>query len=61
VPVHDIDSALALNTNGSHVDTVIVGGNILMRNRQVLVLDEAALLDESRFAVGRLRKRVGIN
>lgn len=61
VPVHDIDSALALNTNGSHVDTVIVGGNILMRNRQVLVLDEAALLDESRFAVDRLRKRVGIN
>jgi 5-methylthioadenosine/S-adenosylhomocysteine deaminase len=60
-PVLDIDSALALSTHGSHVDTVIVGGKILMRNRQVLVLDEAALLDASRFAVGRLRKRAGIN
>jgi 5-methylthioadenosine/S-adenosylhomocysteine deaminase len=61
VPVHDIDSALALSTHGSHVNTVIVGGKLLMRNRQVLALDEAALLDESRFAVGQLRKRVGLD
>ncbi|MGB3714468.1 MAG: amidohydrolase [Candidatus Promineifilaceae bacterium] len=60
MPVHDIDSALALSTHGSHVDTVIVGGKILMRNREVLVLDEATLLDESRFAVSQLRKRVGL-
>jgi 5-methylthioadenosine/S-adenosylhomocysteine deaminase len=60
MPVHDIDSALALSTNASHVDTVIVGGKLLMRDREVLMLDEAALLDECRHAVGLLRQRAGI-
>ena len=61
MPVHDIDSALALSTHGSDVDTVIVRGQILMHNRRVLVLDEAALLDECRHAVGLLRQRAGLN
>ena len=60
VPVHDIDSALALSTHGSHVETVIVGGDILMRDREILVLDEKALLDECRSAAGLLRTRAGV-
>jgi len=61
MPVHNIDSALALSTHGSDVDTVLVAGQILMRNRQVLMLDEAALLAECRQAVNSLRKRAGLN
>jgi len=59
-PVHDVDSALVLCTHGSDVETVIVGGRVLMREKRVLVVDEAALLDACRAAVQRLRERAGI-
>lgn len=61
MPVHDIDSALALSTNGSHVETVIVGGSILMRDGEVLVLNEEALLDKCRYAADQLNIRAGLN
>lgn len=61
VPVQDIDSALVLGTHGSDVETVIVGGEILLRAGKVTVLDEAALYDECRAAIRSLRKRAGIS
>ena len=61
MPVHNIDSALVLSTHGSDVDTVLVAGQILMRDRRVLMLDEAALLAECRLAIRSLRKRAGLN
>ena len=60
MPVHDVASALALSTHGSDVETVIVGGQILLHNRQVLGLDEAALLADCRRAIAHLRQRAGI-
>ncbi len=60
VPVHDLDSALVLGTHGADVQTVIVGGRLLMHDRRVLVLDEAALLDECRAAAKHLRQTAGI-
>ena len=60
MPVHNIDSALALSTHGSDVYTVLVAGQVLMRNRQVLMVDESALLAESRRAIYSLRKRAGL-
>jgi 5-methylthioadenosine/S-adenosylhomocysteine deaminase len=60
-PVQDIDSALALSCQGSDVDTVIVDGKVLMRQKQILVLDEEALLKECEQAVLALRKRAGLN
>ncbi|MCJ7701068.1 MAG: amidohydrolase family protein, partial [Anaerolineales bacterium] len=41
VPVQDIDSALVLGTHGSDMETVIVGGEILLRAGKVTILDEA--------------------
>lgn len=61
MPVHDIDSALALCTQGSDVETVLVAGEILMRDGQVSMLDEAALLEDCREAVRSLRKRAGVD
>jgi 5-methylthioadenosine/S-adenosylhomocysteine deaminase len=55
MPMHDVDSALALSTHGSDVETVIVGGDLLMRDNRVLALDEPALLAECRQAIKRLR------
>jgi len=60
VPVQDIDSALVLGTHGSDVETVIVGGDVLMRDGKVIALDEAALYDECRDAIKFLRKRTGL-
>jgi 5-methylthioadenosine/S-adenosylhomocysteine deaminase len=61
VPVQDIDSALVLGIHGSDVQTVMVGGDILMRNGQVTVVDEMALYDECRIAIRSLRKRANID
>jgi 5-methylthioadenosine/S-adenosylhomocysteine deaminase len=60
VPVQDVDSALVLGTHGSDVRTVIVGGEILMRDGRVTILDEPALYQECRSAIKSLRKRAGI-
>jgi len=61
MPVHNVESALTLSTHGTDVDTVIVGGQILMLNRQVKSVDETALLDQCRLAVKNLRHRARIN
>jgi 5-methylthioadenosine/S-adenosylhomocysteine deaminase len=60
MPVHRVPSALVYNANGGDVDTVIVDGRVLMRNKQVLFVDEAALLAECRAANRRLFERGGI-
>lgn len=60
VPLHDIDSALTLSCHGSDVDTVIVAGKVLMREKRVLVIDEDTLLQECQQAVISLRKRAGL-
>jgi 5-methylthioadenosine/S-adenosylhomocysteine deaminase len=45
-PVHNPVSALVYNLHGSDVDTVIIDGKIVMRNRKITVIDEDALLEE---------------
>ena len=42
------------------VDTVIVDGKILMRHKEILFVDEDALLDEARQACEKLFKRAGV-
>ncbi|MBC8504604.1 MAG: amidohydrolase [Anaerolineales bacterium] len=61
VPVQDINSALVLGTHGSDVQTVIVGGEILMKNGNIAIVDEKALYDECRDAIQSLRKRAEIS
>jgi 5-methylthioadenosine/S-adenosylhomocysteine deaminase len=60
IPVQDVDSALVLGTHGSDVQTVIVGGKIMMRDGRITILDEAALYQECRSAIKSLRSRAGI-
>lgn len=60
MPVHRVASALVYNLNSGSVDTVIVDGKVLMRNKQVLVVDEKALLAQARAVCKRLFKRAGI-
>lgn len=59
-PVQDLPSALILGIQGGDVETVIVQGELLMKEKKVLVIDEPALLEDCRAAVGQLKKRAGI-
>jgi 5-methylthioadenosine/S-adenosylhomocysteine deaminase len=60
MPVHRAASALVYNAKGSDVDTVIVDGRLLMKDKQVQFLDEEALLAECRAANKRLFERGGV-
>jgi hypothetical protein len=40
------------------VDTTIVGGKVLMRNRELLTLDEAEIMAKARELAGKLWRRV---
>ncbi|WP_246281380.1 amidohydrolase [Saccharibacillus qingshengii] len=53
-PVHDFYSLLAYAANGSDVETVIVDGRFLMRDRQLLTIDEEATLREAAAAARRI-------
>jgi len=59
-PVHRVPSALVYNSGAGEVDTVIVDGQLLLRNRQLLCVDEKALLAEARAACTRLFERAGV-
>jgi 5-methylthioadenosine/S-adenosylhomocysteine deaminase len=60
MPVHRVTSALVYNLSARDVDTVIVDGKILMQSKQILVLDEHALLNRARKTCRQLFLRAGI-
>jgi 5-methylthioadenosine/S-adenosylhomocysteine deaminase len=60
-PVQDFDSALALCAKGDDVDTVMVAGEILMRDKKIVSIDEEVLIKECNQAVRSLRKRAGVD
>jgi 5-methylthioadenosine/S-adenosylhomocysteine deaminase len=51
-------SHLVYTTRGDDVRTTIVNGRVLMRDRHVLTLDEAAVLAEARGFAGKVRAAV---
>lgn len=48
IPLHDLKKQLVYNESGASVETSIVNGKIVMRDRRILTVDEAALLEEAR-------------
>jgi 5-methylthioadenosine/S-adenosylhomocysteine deaminase len=45
-PIHNVESLLAYSVNGADVDTTIVNGKVLMKDRQLLTIDEGELLSQ---------------
>jgi 5-methylthioadenosine/S-adenosylhomocysteine deaminase len=43
-PLHNVESILAYSVNGADVDTSIVNGKVLMKERQLLTINEEELL-----------------
>lgn len=59
-PVHDPVSALVYAAVGTEVATVVVDGQVLMRDGRLTELDEVAILDRSRRAAADLARRAGL-
>ena len=57
-PLFDPVSQLVYTSRGDDVETTIVNGKVLMRDRKMLTLDEARILAEARTAADLVRKAV---
>ncbi|MFQ5610713.1 MAG: amidohydrolase [Anaerolineae bacterium] len=57
-PLHSISANLVYATRASDVQTVIVNGELIMRDRQLLTLDKAEIIEQVRRAMDRLARRV---
>jgi 5-methylthioadenosine/S-adenosylhomocysteine deaminase len=60
MPVHRVASALVYNASNRDVDTVIVGGKILMQRKEILFTDEKAVLANARKVCKGLFERAGV-
>lgn len=57
-PLHRPTASLVYNTRASDVQTVIVNGEIIMRDRQLLTLDKAEIIRQVNRGMERLAQRV---
>ncbi len=48
VPMYDVYAQIAYSLKGSDVETVIIGGRVVMRDRKLLTIDEPAVLEKAR-------------
>jgi 5-methylthioadenosine/S-adenosylhomocysteine deaminase len=48
VPVYDVYSQLVYATEATDVDTVIINGKVVMRNRRILTLDQTAIIAKAK-------------
>lgn len=56
-PLHSVTASLVYNTEMNDVQTVIVNGEIIMRDRQLLTIDANQVVSEARAAMHRLSQR----
>jgi 5-methylthioadenosine/S-adenosylhomocysteine deaminase len=57
-PLHSLTASLVYNIRASDVQTVIVNGQFIMRNRQLLTLDKAEIIRQVNQSMSRLAQRV---
>ena len=48
VPMYDVYAQIAYSLKGSDVDTVVIGGRVVMRDRKLLTIDEPQVLEKAR-------------
>ncbi|MGF9695844.1 amidohydrolase [Paenibacillus sp. MABNR03] len=53
-PVHEVESLLAYSVNGADVDTTIVNGQVLMKGRKLLTMDEDELYRQVKVRAKRI-------
>jgi len=48
VPMYDVYAQIAYASKGSDVETVVIGGKVVMRDRKLLTIDEPKVLEKAR-------------
>jgi 5-methylthioadenosine/S-adenosylhomocysteine deaminase len=48
VPMYDVYAQIAYSLKGSDVETVVIGGRVVMKNRKLLTIDEPRVLEKAR-------------
>jgi 5-methylthioadenosine/S-adenosylhomocysteine deaminase len=56
-PLHSISASLVYNTRAADVQTVIINGEIIMRNRALLTLDKNEIVTQVKASMARLAQR----
>jgi 5-methylthioadenosine/S-adenosylhomocysteine deaminase len=57
-PLHSFTASLVYNARASDVQTVMVNGRLLMKNRQLLTIDKAEVIQRVNKNMERLAQRV---
>jgi 5-methylthioadenosine/S-adenosylhomocysteine deaminase len=57
-PLHSVTANLIYNARASDVQTVIVDGRLIMRDRELLTLDKQQIITNVRQSMDRLTQRV---
>jgi 5-methylthioadenosine/S-adenosylhomocysteine deaminase len=60
VPMYDVYAQIAYSLKGSDVETVVIGGQVVMRERKLLTVDEAAVLEKAREYGKSVRASLGM-
>ncbi|HYM79426.1 MAG TPA: amidohydrolase [Candidatus Dormibacteraeota bacterium] len=47
VPMYDVYAQIAYSLKGSDVETVVIGGHVVMRDRKLMTLDESKILEKA--------------
>ena len=61
VPMYDVYAQVAYALKGSDVETVIIGGRIVMRDRKLLTVDESAAVAKAREYQKSISKSLGMS
>jgi hypothetical protein len=60
-PVHNVVSNIVFATNAHNVDTVLIGGRIVLRNGVMQGLDEGAVIGHAQRRAEEIRVRLGLS
>jgi cytosine/adenosine deaminase-related metal-dependent hydrolase len=60
VPMYDIYAQIAYSLKGSDVETVVIGGRVVMRDHKLLTIDEPAVLEKARAYGESVKKSLGM-
>jgi len=60
VPMYDVYAQIAYSLKASNVDTVLIGGRVVMRERKLLTVDEPGVLEKAREYGESVKRSLGM-
>ncbi len=60
VPMYDVYAQIAYSLKASDVDTVVIGGRVVMRDRKLLTVDEPGVLERAREYGESVKRSLGL-